>query len=507
MRPLPLLVLCLIGAPAAAQCPIPLPRVQPAFPSFARGGLSGDVLALSGSGDRFALFERTPAGWQQSAFAQLDVWWVFEPLRIALDGERLAVAAPEDGATFDDLRGSLWVYERGDGWQTPRRVVPDVPADEDFLGWSIDLAGDVLVAGAPQKNSWLGQGPGHALVFEFDGSEWSQVADLHPHGQGTSAPSEYATVLATDGETLAVGAWSDMQAGTFAGAVYVYERTPSGWVEVAKLLPPAPVTTLGFGYSVAVEGDTLAVCDVKQLHVFERGPQGWMLSQTLPPVDPLLVGAFGLALDLDGDDLAVGAPSTDVPFGANNVGALHVYRRGPAGWGPAAALLADDAPGNAWLGRSVAVDDGAVLWVGVLPEARLLDLGLGRVSALCDGSPNSTGTPATLAAQGCDSLLADSLAIVLAQAPPNVPVWLRVGTAANERPFGNGTLCVAGPPFRIFAGGTSSAGAKTFELDLAGPPFDTWDPGGTAFFQAVFLDAGFGSGGGTSAALALELQP
>lgn len=496
-----------LAIPAGAQCEIARPLPRDPILELSDCALSGDVLALAGDGNRVEVFERHATGWAPSASLQVDATYVFEGPSVALDGDRLAVGMPEDGPTIDSLRGSVWVYERSSGWQVPVRVVPDAPAAEDFFGSVLALAGDVLVVAAAQQHDFCAcEGPGRVLVFEHDGTAWRQTAELLPHDQGQPPPTQFGRVLDTDGQTIVVGDLSDEQFGNDNGAIYIYERGPDGWVEVAKLPGHPSVSSSFFGRAVAVDGATIVGTTSSFVHFFERDAQGWAPSQVLWRVDHTLTGGFGWSAALDGNDLVVGAPLAGFAGGQLNLGALHVYRRSPSGWRPSTAFLADRVSEYTYMGRDVALDGGRVLWIGQTDQAQLLDLGLDRVVQLCAGSTSSVGAPAELHAQGCDSLLANALALTLSDAPPGEPAWILASEAAAQTPFGNGTLCLAIPVLRLSAGTLDANGSLELDLDLTQPAAAAFGPGDTLHVQAVFRDTGFGAGMGTSAALALELH-
>ena len=67
--------------------------------------------------------------------------------------------------------------------------------------------------------------------------------------------------MAIDGDLAAAGAsGADVTGHANAGSVYIYRRdSDSLWRESAKLIPPKPAESLGFGSSVALNRGDLAV--------------------------------------------------------------------------------------------------------------------------------------------------------------------------------------------------------------------------------------------------------
>jgi uncharacterized Zn-binding protein involved in type VI secretion len=106
-------------------------------------------------------------------------------------------------------------------------------------------------------------------VFTRSGTTWSQQAYLK--ASNTDAGDVFGVPVTLDGDTLAVGAvlessnatgvdgdQADNTAGG-SGAVYVFTRSGRTWSQQAYL--KASNTDAGdrFGWSVALDGDTLAV--------------------------------------------------------------------------------------------------------------------------------------------------------------------------------------------------------------------------------------------------------
>jgi hypothetical protein len=205
-----------------------------------------------------------------------------------------------------------------------------------------------------------------------------------------------AVALSRDGSTLAVGAelkaqgaggwwawWADGGAGR-AGAVYVFVRTPQGWVQQAQLAAARPVQGSGFGFSLALsdDGSTLAVgapfesgIDAQAdeqgaVHVFGRVGSHWSVPVRLAAAQG--ADRFGVSVSLSGrgDVLAVGTPGQDGDA-ARDLGAVHVFGRDAGAWTQRADLRASDPQAEDGLGTSVALSiDGRTLAVGAQSSGR-----------------------------------------------------------------------------------------------------------------------------------------
>lgn len=96
-----------------------------------------------------------------------------------------------------------------------------------------------------------------ALVALFASSCDTESGGVDGPSPRLTAPGEAAGFrVATDGETAVVGVSS--------GAVAVYGRTAGGWTRQADLLPQGVGPDDGFGWSVAVEGATIAIAAIRE---------------------------------------------------------------------------------------------------------------------------------------------------------------------------------------------------------------------------------------------------
>lgn len=204
-----------------------------------------------------------------------------------------------------------------------------------------------------------------------------------------------AVALSRDGSTLAVGAelkaqgaggwlawWGDGGAHR-AGAVYVFVRTPQGWVQQAQLAAARPVQGSGFGFSLSLsdDGNTLAVgapfesIDAQAdeqgaVHVFDRVGSRWLAPSHLAAAQG--ADRFGVSVVLSGrgNVLAVGTPGQDSEA-VRDQGAVHVFGRDTGAWTQRADLRASDPQAEDGLGTSVALSiDGRTLAVGAQSSGR-----------------------------------------------------------------------------------------------------------------------------------------
>lgn len=216
--------------------------------------------------------------------------------------------APE--GSFEFQIGGVYVFQRtGTTWQQTQLLVASDAQSQDYLGTSIAIDNDVLVAGAFGREDLTGV----VYVFRNIGGVWTEEASFT--GDDTINFNYFGESVAISSGTIVVGA-AVQERGT--GAAYVFEQIGGVWSQTAKLLSPEPSETDQFGSTVEIEGDTIVVSsvlfdgdvvlDAGKCYVFNRVGGLWEFFQTLQAEDLAIGRQFGWSLSLDDDGLAIGAP-------------------------------------------------------------------------------------------------------------------------------------------------------------------------------------------------------
>ncbi|MGK0519859.1 MAG: hypothetical protein ACJAUC_002561, partial [Planctomycetota bacterium] len=290
----------------------------------------------------------------------------------------------------------------------------------DNFGFSVALDGDTLVVGAIREdsattgvNSISDEGSfesGAAYVFARAGTTWVQEAYLK--AENTTQEDWFGWRVAVSGDTVAVGAVREDGSATgvngtidelaqAAGAVYIYVRQGSTWVQQAYIKASNTQTGDGFGSGVALSGETLVVgaagedsdgsafdgtaqgmpneleSDSGAVYVYRRTGATWVQTAFLKSGNADAGDGFGnLAMALDGDTLAVGVQSEDGsstgvngPSNENELasGAAYVFVHNGSNWTQEAYIKASNTQSGDGFAGSVALR-GDYLAVGASGE-------------------------------------------------------------------------------------------------------------------------------------------
>jgi len=297
-------------------------------------------------------------------------------------------------------------------------------APGDAFGRAVALSGNTLVVGAYREGSvatgingdqFDRSAPGSGAVYVFTRSSsgtWDQQAYIK--ASNAESGDWFGFSVALSGDTLAVGATREASSANRidgdqvdnsapqAGAVYIFTRDSGGnWTQQAYIKPFNTDAGDAFGFSVALEGDTLAVGAIGEssaalgiggdrfdnsarnagaVYVFTRDSSGrWSQQSYIKPSNTLAFQNFGWSVALSGDTLAVGAigeSSDDVGVNGDQTstrapqsGATYVFTRDSAGnWSQQAYVKASNTEAGDWFGFSLALT-GDTLAVGATREA------------------------------------------------------------------------------------------------------------------------------------------
>jgi hypothetical protein len=243
---------------------------------------------------------------------------------VAIDGENIVV-----GANLDDdagaNSGSAYIFERPTGgWsdmrETAKLTASDAAANDEF-GNSVSIDRETVVIGVHHGSSAGGLWCGAVYLFQLKNSGWTEQAKLT--ASDAADQDRLGISVSIDGDVVVAGAWGDDDGGLHSGSVYLFEKPPGVWkdmTETAKLTASDAVDGDHFGWSVAVDGDHVVVGAPAHLmdgsgygaaYAFDRPAAGWTdMTETAmyTASDGAQYDDYGTAVAVSGERFAVGAP-------------------------------------------------------------------------------------------------------------------------------------------------------------------------------------------------------
>jgi len=199
--------------------------------------------------------------------------WTEDSAATGIDGDGANNTAADSGAAY--------VYARtGTTWAQQAYLKASNTGGSDYFGWSVALAGDTLVIGAPyEDSSATGAGgnqaseatpnSGACYVLTRSGTTWTQQAYLKASNPG--AGDSFGWSVAGRGGQVAVGAPFEDSSATApggdqandaavdSGAAYLFGRAGSTWAQLIYVKPANTGAADEFGYGIALAADALVV--------------------------------------------------------------------------------------------------------------------------------------------------------------------------------------------------------------------------------------------------------
>ena len=193
-----------------------------------------------------------------------------------------------------------------------------------------------------------------------------------------AAGDRFGYSVAIDGETLVAGARNDDDKGSNSGSVYVFVGSGGSWNQQAKLTADDGEVGDEFGSSVAINGNMVVVGAPSDLdmgkrsgsvYVFVRSGNIWTQLKKLTASDGAHGDHFGESVAVSEETIVVGAP-----FGGeagSKTGSAYIFVRTGSLWTQQRKLIAKDATPQDEFGSSVAINVDSVV-VGA-PEGFLFE--------------------------------------------------------------------------------------------------------------------------------------
>lgn len=361
------------------------------------GGQEDDSTSDSGA---VYVFRRVGTGWVQEAYIKASNPGTNDlfGFSIALSGNTLAVGARYEDSAAKGVGGSqgdsstgansgaVYIYRRSSGstWVQEAYIKASNTGAGDNFGFHVALAGDNLAVGAPGESSATtgvngsqiddnATASGAVYIFQRTGTSWAQkayikasntnVGDTFGHRVSLSGDRLAVVALGEDSLAKGIGGSQTDNGAPDSGAVYVFRRTSTSWIQEAYIKASNTGTNDEFGFDMNLDGEALVVGarsedsgatgvngsqtdnsagDAGAVYVFRRTSTSWAQEAYIKASNTDAGDNFGWSVALAGDLLAVGAPYEDsAATGVNgseisnslgDSGAVYLFQRTGTSW-------------------------------------------------------------------------------------------------------------------------------------------------------------------------------
>ena len=358
----------------------------------------------------------------------------------------------------------------------------------DF-GYSVAVSGSLVAVGAPHTP--VGAFRGRVCVYDVAGTTPATPVlvvenTVDSSGSGCfGATDSFGLSVSLSGTRLVVGAPNNTAGGmVWAGQVFVYDiasTTPTQPIHV--LQKGTPATEDGFGWSVSISGDRIAVgvsdddttsLNAGATHVFDLAsatPEAPVLviPQPATSAEPYY---FGSTVALSGARLVVG--SANHPLASDSTDHVHVFNLDRAPPSVPVGVLANPGGIRDRFGTSVAID-GLTLAIGAPGDDTVVaDKGAAHVY----GAASTITLPPTLTAPATGAIFPSSVSIQFTLPEAALPGTVKLSFKKN-----------ATPVVFTLASTEETAGAHSFTFSPTNPTASAAIASGAALPDGLYIVA------------------
>lgn len=321
------------------------------------GSLYGNTGSAWNSGAAY-VFVKPPTGWSGNLTenAKLVPTDIADDDRfgyaVAISGDTIVVGAPAADLGTKVNAGAAYVFVKPvGGWSGDLDENSKLTASDsvsgDVFGYSVAIGGDTVVVGAQGADPSGTANAGAAYLFVKPGGGWSGNRNENAKliASDKVAEDSFGWSVAISGNTVVVGApYADPDGVDAAGAAYLFVKPGAGWsgtrTQDAKLTTSVKDSSDGFGWSVAISGDTVMVgalwyrlgevLEPGAVFVFVKPSGGWSGNLT---ENKRLVASGGISGDEFGNSVSISEDAGVVvvgavfarPDGISSTGAAYVF--------------------------------------------------------------------------------------------------------------------------------------------------------------------------------------
>jgi len=304
-----------------------------------------------------------------------------------------SVALDRDTAVVGSIFNAAYVFARSGGtWTLQQKLTASDGIGFELFGSAVAVNHDTIVVGSVFSGDLSSPYSGAAYVFVRSGGVWAERQKLTPNDPMTWGRFGYS--VAINGDTILIGTPGASDAGSTSGAAYLFARTAGVWALHQKLTASDAAAGNEFGDSVALTSDTAVVGSPLSgdagfasgaAYVFVRNGTAWNQQQKLTASDPAPLDAFGYSVAVTGDTAVIGAPSDSR---GSLPGSAYAFTRSGGLWSQHDKLTAaGGAPGGEF-GFSVALGEDKLIVGSVSDDTLGLDAGSAYVFARSGGAWN-----------------------------------------------------------------------------------------------------------------------
>ena len=299
--------------------------------------------------------------------------WIENQRLLASDGSTndlfgISVSIYEDYAIVgsrddDNQKGSAYIFKRSDKiWYQEAKLTASDGVTGDWFGISVSIYEDFAFVGADADDNIYGLNAGAIYVFKRNGTSWIEQVKLT--ASDGASDSYFGRSVSIFGDYAIVGAY---YVDNKTGSAYVFKFTGGNWVEEDKLIASDGEAGDYFGITISIEENYALVgayrednsngVDAGSAYVFKQNGTNWTEEAKIIASDGSDEDRFGIEVSMSKGFAIIGAYYDD-----SYTGSAYIFKIIDDYWVEVDKLTASDGGINKFFGRSVSIyDDYAII--------------------------------------------------------------------------------------------------------------------------------------------------
>ncbi|WP_395378197.1 hypothetical protein [Marinicella sp. W31] len=284
---------------------------------------------------------------------------------VSIDGDKALVGKRYDTENGYQSGAAYFFEFDGNGWIQTQKIISQNGQESDQFGYSVSLDGNKALIGSTSCS----QGPGCGYIFQYINGAWVEIQKLSPSDvlKGENAATEVILI----GDRAFINSIGDDDNGELSGAVYVFEYLGVNWIQTQKLTPSDGDIRDRFGYSMAVNDNTLAIGSPfdddngsasGSVYIWNYDGENWVQGQKLVypfQQKPESTALFGSSVRMHENRLLIGAP-IDEETGISD-GAAYIFEFNGFEWIEVQKLFSHQPSSTINFGRSLDLSNDRIL--------------------------------------------------------------------------------------------------------------------------------------------------
>ena len=271
-----------------------------------------------------------------------------------------AVPSVTDTKPVPSLRNNISQPSEIVGWNETQKLLATDGSTDDLFGFSLASDGNTLLIGASSDDD-KASNAGSVYVFTNNGTAWIQQGKLYAvdYGEGDA----FGSSISLEGDSALIGAPGDDDNGVDSGSAYTFIFFQGSWRQQQKLLASDGTTGNHFGYSVSLSQGSALIgspdADIGGAAYVFAHTVSWKEQTKLFALDASTKDGFGQSVSLDGNTALIGASRDDEK--GDESGSTYVFIRDGQTWSQQTKLLANDGAMGDSFGEAVSLSGNTAI--------------------------------------------------------------------------------------------------------------------------------------------------